>query len=230
MLDELPRQTLACEVPHFEHLDFLWANDVDKLVFPHVFEALEQYAGRERFRDRFSKSPLLVQEGREGMRKITERASEGEDEDRFWASSSPSPAGTARIAGESDSGAAAAMTKRSSPSGGSGSDISSKPKPKGGSNSLFQAAFGGHGRIRRTGIPRPAATAAGSPPAHHDTHNHNNNHNDNDNNAQKRHVDDDAALHRDSSPSSVRSLREKSFAEDGIRLGRGEATIGLVGL
>lgn len=44
MLKELPRHTMATEVPHFEHLDFLWAQDVDKLVFPHVFEALKHYA------------------------------------------------------------------------------------------------------------------------------------------------------------------------------------------
>ena len=39
----LPQQTVAIEVPHFEHLDFLWAQDVDKLVFPHVLEALKYY-------------------------------------------------------------------------------------------------------------------------------------------------------------------------------------------
>lgn len=44
MLKELPRHTMATEIPHFEHLDFLWAQDVDKLVFPHVFEALKYYA------------------------------------------------------------------------------------------------------------------------------------------------------------------------------------------
>jgi len=40
MLKELPRHTIATEIAHYEHLDFLWAQDVDKLVFPHVFEAL----------------------------------------------------------------------------------------------------------------------------------------------------------------------------------------------
>jgi len=44
MLKELPRHTMAVEVPHFEHLDFLWAQEVDKLVFPHVFESLKHYA------------------------------------------------------------------------------------------------------------------------------------------------------------------------------------------
>ena len=47
MLKELPRHTIAKEIPHFEHLDFLWAQDVDKLVFPHVFAALKEHAGRD---------------------------------------------------------------------------------------------------------------------------------------------------------------------------------------
>jgi lysosomal acid lipase/cholesteryl ester hydrolase len=44
MLKELPKHTMAIEISHFEHLDFLWAQEVDKLVFPHVFEALKHYA------------------------------------------------------------------------------------------------------------------------------------------------------------------------------------------
>ena len=52
MLKELPRHTVAKEIPHFEHLDFLWAQDVDTLVFPYVFAALEEYAGRDHLRSR----------------------------------------------------------------------------------------------------------------------------------------------------------------------------------
>ncbi|KAH6644249.1 Alpha/Beta hydrolase protein [Boeremia exigua] len=44
MLKELPRHTIAKEIPHYEHLDFLWASSVDKLVFPHVFDALDKHA------------------------------------------------------------------------------------------------------------------------------------------------------------------------------------------
>ena len=44
MLKELPKHTIATEVPHYEHLDFLWARGVDQLVHPHVFEALKYYA------------------------------------------------------------------------------------------------------------------------------------------------------------------------------------------
>jgi len=47
MLKELPMHTVAKEVLHFEHLDFLWGQEVESLVFPHVFEALTAYAGRD---------------------------------------------------------------------------------------------------------------------------------------------------------------------------------------
>ena len=51
MLEELPPHTKAYEIKHFEHLDFLWAQEVDKLVFPHVFAALEEHAGRDHSKD-----------------------------------------------------------------------------------------------------------------------------------------------------------------------------------
>lgn len=47
MLKELPPQTVSTEVPHYEHLDFLWARDVDTLVFPHVFDALDSFTDAE---------------------------------------------------------------------------------------------------------------------------------------------------------------------------------------
>ncbi|KAF2027867.1 alpha/beta-hydrolase [Setomelanomma holmii] len=47
MLKELPRHTIAKEIPHYEHLDFLWAQSVAELVFPHVFEALDEWAGTD---------------------------------------------------------------------------------------------------------------------------------------------------------------------------------------
>ncbi|KAK5696159.1 cholesterol esterase [Elasticomyces elasticus] len=45
MLKELPRHTVAKGIQKYEHLDLLWASDVDALVFPHVLEALDAYAG-----------------------------------------------------------------------------------------------------------------------------------------------------------------------------------------
>ena len=59
MLKELPRHTVAREVRHFEHLDFLWAREVGTLVFPHVFEALEAYAGRDHLKQRSLTYSLL---------------------------------------------------------------------------------------------------------------------------------------------------------------------------
>lgn len=44
MLKELPKHTVAKCVPKYEHLDLLWASDVEELVFPHVLEALNSYA------------------------------------------------------------------------------------------------------------------------------------------------------------------------------------------
>lgn len=53
MLRELPKHTVATEIPHFEHLDFLWAEHVETLVFPQVFNALEAYAGRDHDQQRY---------------------------------------------------------------------------------------------------------------------------------------------------------------------------------
>lgn len=67
MLKELPKHTIAREVPHYEHLDFLWASDVDKLVFPPVIDALEFHAsgkGRDGgavLRSSSSQAPSTVQ-------------------------------------------------------------------------------------------------------------------------------------------------------------------------
>ncbi|KAF8448241.1 Alpha/Beta hydrolase protein [Kalaharituber pfeilii] len=44
MLKELPSHTVEIGIDHYEHLDMLWANDVDKLVFPTVLKALETYS------------------------------------------------------------------------------------------------------------------------------------------------------------------------------------------
>jgi len=40
MLKELPGHTLTKEISHYEHLDFLWADDLDKEVCPLVLDAL----------------------------------------------------------------------------------------------------------------------------------------------------------------------------------------------
>lgn len=54
MLKKLPKHTVAKGIHKYEHLDLLWAGDVDKLVFPHIMDALDSYAAtsdgkKERF-------------------------------------------------------------------------------------------------------------------------------------------------------------------------------------
>ncbi|KAK3394280.1 Alpha/Beta hydrolase protein [Podospora didyma] len=55
MLRELPSQTIATEIPHYEHLDFLWARDVDTQVFGHVFDALESFTGAEHTKEEYER-------------------------------------------------------------------------------------------------------------------------------------------------------------------------------
>ncbi|KAI5867842.1 alpha/beta-hydrolase [Durotheca rogersii] len=53
MLKELPNRTVATEIPHYEHLDFLWARDVDTQVFKHVFDALDSFKDAEHSPEEF---------------------------------------------------------------------------------------------------------------------------------------------------------------------------------
>ncbi|KAK0655918.1 alpha/beta-hydrolase [Cercophora newfieldiana] len=55
MLRELPSQTISTEIPHYEHLDFLWARDVDTQVFQHVFDALESFTGAEHTKEEYER-------------------------------------------------------------------------------------------------------------------------------------------------------------------------------
>ncbi|KAL8972955.1 MAG: hypothetical protein Q9183_000256 [Haloplaca sp. 2 TL-2023] len=59
MLRELPNHTVAKEVPHFEHLDFLWADHIEELVFPQVYDALEAYAGCDHLKKQYLTPRLL---------------------------------------------------------------------------------------------------------------------------------------------------------------------------
>ncbi|KAA8567791.1 hypothetical protein EYC84_008252 [Monilinia fructicola] len=53
MLKELPAHTTAIEIPHYEHLDFLWAREVETLVFPHVFDALESFYNADHSKEEY---------------------------------------------------------------------------------------------------------------------------------------------------------------------------------
>ncbi len=59
MLGELPAQTVATEIPHYEHLDFLWARDVHEQVFRHVFDALESFTGAEHTKEEYERFRLV---------------------------------------------------------------------------------------------------------------------------------------------------------------------------
>lgn len=55
MMKELPSHTVATEVPHYEHLDFLWARDVTTMVFPHVFDALDSFTDAKHTKEEFAR-------------------------------------------------------------------------------------------------------------------------------------------------------------------------------
>ncbi|CAK7274601.1 cholesterol esterase [Sporothrix epigloea] len=55
MLRELPSQTVATEIPHYEHLDFLWARDIDTRVFCHIFDALNSFRGAEHTKEEYAR-------------------------------------------------------------------------------------------------------------------------------------------------------------------------------
>lgn len=61
MRHELPVGTISVEIPHYEHLDFLWARDVNSEVFSHVLGALAAHAssnqdGQQKSKYSFSKT------------------------------------------------------------------------------------------------------------------------------------------------------------------------------
>ncbi|SPJ80131.1 related to triacylglycerol lipase [Fusarium torulosum] len=62
MLKELPPQTVATEIPHYEHLDFLWARDVDSQVFQHVFDALDSFTDAEHTKEEYDRYYVSRQE------------------------------------------------------------------------------------------------------------------------------------------------------------------------
>ncbi|PKS09175.1 hypothetical protein jhhlp_003789 [Lomentospora prolificans] len=62
MLKELPPQTVATEIPHYEHLDFLWGRDIDRQVFPHVFDALDSFTDAAHSKEEYARYRIVRQE------------------------------------------------------------------------------------------------------------------------------------------------------------------------
>lgn len=83
MLKELPAHTVATEIPHYEHLDFLWAREVDTLVFPHVFDALEAFSDAEHSKEEYARyrsarhASLGAGIGRPGLQEIDNSEDDG---------------------------------------------------------------------------------------------------------------------------------------------------------
>ncbi|KAK4084928.1 hypothetical protein Purlil1_9963 [Purpureocillium lilacinum] len=80
MLRELPPQTVATEIPHYEHLDFLWARDVDSQVFQHVFDALDSFTDAEHTAEEYNRYYLVRSESLigSGYSGVNHRGSESE--------------------------------------------------------------------------------------------------------------------------------------------------------
>ncbi|KAJ4298619.1 cholesterol esterase [Collariella sp. IMI 366227] len=82
MLRELPPQTVATEIPHYEHLDFLWARDVHEQVFRHVFDALESFTGAEHTREEFDRYKVARQKEPESdVSTAVARSNQGEEDE-----------------------------------------------------------------------------------------------------------------------------------------------------
>ena len=77
MLKELPAHTEAHQIAHFEHLDFLWAQKVDELVFPHVFRALKEHSEGTRARFPF-RADMKLARPRDGRLALPPAYSEDE--------------------------------------------------------------------------------------------------------------------------------------------------------
>ncbi|KAF5024937.1 hypothetical protein F66182_2979 [Fusarium sp. NRRL 66182] len=79
MLKELPPQTVATEIPHYEHLDFLWARDVDVQVFQHVFDALDSFTDAEHTKEEYDRYYVSRQESLMGSRYVPAHAHHGSE-------------------------------------------------------------------------------------------------------------------------------------------------------
>lgn len=118
MLKELPPHTVATEISHYEHLDFLWAREVDTLVFPHVFDALESFCDAEHTQEEYeryrSARHASIKAGMERPTMLT--ANYASDEDIY-----PSTSSYAEIASvPPENGADALVSRRN----GTSTDVS----------------------------------------------------------------------------------------------------------
>jgi lysosomal acid lipase/cholesteryl ester hydrolase len=88
MLKELPRQTVATEIPHYEHLDFLWARDVDTQVFQHVFDALNSFTDAEHTEEEYDRYHFVRHESLVGSAYTLSHPHRGSESDASIVASS----------------------------------------------------------------------------------------------------------------------------------------------
>lgn len=81
MLRELPPQTVATEIPHYEHLDFLWARDVDVQVFQHVFDALDSFTDAAHSKEEYDRYHVARHESIVGSGFTPGHANRGSESD-----------------------------------------------------------------------------------------------------------------------------------------------------
>ncbi|KAG5983174.1 hypothetical protein E4U55_000608 [Claviceps digitariae] len=115
MLRELPPQTVATEIPHYEHLDFLWARDIDTQVFQHVFDALESFTDAEHTVEEYDRYNMVRHESLIGSGYcFTHRGSESEASTIAAGSEAPRGEGRQHIAREDTELALKTLNKKRS--------------------------------------------------------------------------------------------------------------------
>jgi lysosomal acid lipase/cholesteryl ester hydrolase len=174
MLKELPPQTVATEIPHYEHLDFLWARDVDTQVFQHVFDALDSFTDAEHSKEEYDRYYLMRKESLIGSAFTPGHSQRGSESDAsITAVNTVANGGTtphqAHLARETRSGIPTAIRTTSRP-GTAGEDKPKSPieKPRspvggrGGRLSDFGGADGAtengellaYGKLKGPGVRR----------------------------------------------------------------------------
>ena len=101
MLKELPPQTVATEIPHYEHLDFLWARDVDSQVFQHVFDALDSFTDAEHSKEEYDRYNVVRSESLIGSATYIGNGRKGSESDASVTHESARPKRRAHRATES---------------------------------------------------------------------------------------------------------------------------------
>ena len=204
MLKELPRHTIAREIPHFEHLDFLWGQQVDCLVFPYVFEALAAYSGRDHMKaieytNKTIQSGQFVGAGAKSRLEDDPSPLINANVDDMSAEAAGS---RTRQATQFDTPQRKLSANRSSPSTIRNRRYCSPPSSSSSSTEQTSASVDGTNDTRGTSRPKPYSSLLGNSVKH--------------------------TRRRSNSVASMKSFESlKRVASAGISIGAGKATIGI---